>query len=30
MSVIYNDFVIAGFADGKVIAVSLDSGSVVW
>ena len=28
--IIYNDFVIAGFADGKVIAVSLDSGSVVW
>lgn len=28
--VIYNDIAIAAFADGKVIAVSLASGSVVW
>jgi outer membrane protein assembly factor BamB len=28
--IIYNDIAIAAFADGKVIAVSLASGSVVW
>ena len=28
--IIYSDFVIAGFADGKVIAVSLEGGNVVW
>jgi len=27
---IHNDIAIAGFADGKVIAVSLESGDVVW
>lgn len=27
---IYGDFAVAGFADGKVVAVSLTSGNVVW
>ena len=28
--IIYNDIAIAGFADGKVVAVSLEGGNVVW